>query len=141
MGIHSAGQIAKTNPSHFVNTITKSSALTAAEAKDIAHRAANVHLASSLLVGNIRSAANATLPAGVSEPLPPEKLEALNLNFPDIATLFQIGDVCACADCMTVYSPSAYLVDVLEFLRYRGVLDSVGGPNNGTMARDVLFKR
>lgn len=58
-----------------------------------------------------------------------------------MASLFQSGDICACSECMTVYSPSAYLVDVLEFFKNRHVLESADGPDAGRTARDKLFAR
>ncbi|KAJ9662208.1 hypothetical protein H2198_001559 [Neophaeococcomyces mojaviensis] len=140
-GLHSASQVAGFRESDFVDKLSASPAFTPSEAKQVHERASNIHLGTSLLATDLRSAANALLPTGLSSPLPPTKLQALNAQFPDIASLFSYGDICACADCMTVYSPSAYLVDVLEFLRFRGVFDSVGGPNNGKMARDVLLGR
>lgn len=62
-------------------------------------------------------------------------LQAVNANFPNYASLFQGVADCACDDCRNVYSPAAYMVDVLQFLANRMVL-------GGTMtAQDVLFSR
>ncbi|KAF3915242.1 hypothetical protein ABW20_dc0109734 [Dactylellina cionopaga] len=141
-GIHSAAEISRMARNHFVKKMgSEDSPFTLAEATDVFQRASDVHLATALLAGDLQGASNALLPAGISEPLPPEKLDSVSKDFPDLSTLFQFGDICACADCMTVYSPSAYFVDVLEFLRFRGVIDAGSGQNNGAMARDVLFKR
>ncbi|KAK1749855.1 hypothetical protein QBC47DRAFT_439520 [Echria macrotheca] len=162
MGIHSASHIARSNRENFVKAVTtakppgqnvaafaaaegsptgQAAAFTVDEAHDVFERATNIQLATALVAGDLRSAAGALLPAGISPPLPPAKLDAVTKNFPTLATLFEMGDVCACSDCMTVYSPSAYLVDVLEFLKARAVLESLGGSNNGRTVRDVLLAR
>jgi hypothetical protein len=39
------------------------------------------------------------------------------LDMPTWEQLFGSTDTCACEDCRSVYSPSAYLVDTLEFLK------------------------
>ncbi|KAK6527603.1 putative Insecticidal toxin complex protein TccB2 [Orbilia ellipsospora] len=141
-GHHSAADISRTTRSQFVKKMaTENSPFTTEEAKTVFDRASNVHLAAALFAGDMKTASNALMPAGLSTPLPPEKLESLNKDFPQISQLFQWGDVCACADCMTVYSPSAYFVDVLQFLEARGVIDASSGQNNGTTARDILLKR
>jgi len=45
-------------------------------------------------------------------------------GIPDWATLFFGSlDLCACKDCRSVYSPAAYLVDALHFLKDRGLVD------------------
>jgi hypothetical protein len=140
-GLHSATQIASVGRPRFIASLAKRSSFTVAEAEETYARAANVKLAASLITGNLQGAANALRATGVSEPLPPARLEALFKEFPNIASLFNLGDICACSECMTVYSPSAYLVDVLEFLGNRYVLESIDGPDGGRTARDVLFKR
>ena len=55
------------------------------------------------------------------------------LDFPTWESLFGRLDFCACEHCRSVYSPAAYLVDVLAFLRkYQ---------TNGKSALAVLFDR
>jgi len=45
-----------------------------------------------------------------------ELIRELIAEFPNIATLFGSTDYCDCQHCQSVYSPSAYLADVLTFL-------------------------
>jgi hypothetical protein len=52
---------------------------------------------------------------------------------PDYETLFGSLDLCACEHCRSVYSPAAYLVDILHFLQKRTTDDKT--------ALQVLFER
>lgn len=54
-------------------------------------------------------------------------------NFPDFESLFGSLDLCACEHCESVYSPAAYLVDMLHFLEKR--------ETNDKSALEVLFQR
>ena len=56
-------------------------------------------------------------------------------NLPSLQSLFGSLDYCECSDCRSVYSPGAYLVDLLQFLKQRA---ASGGFAN---ARDVLLAR
>lgn len=56
-------------------------------------------------------------------------------NLPSMQSLFGSLDYCECSDCRSVYSPGAYLVDLLQFLKARA---ASGGFAN---ARDVLLAR
>lgn len=55
---------------------------------------------------------------------------------PDLETLFGSQDFCECLHCRSIYSPSAYLVDVLQFLK-KAETNSTGLDN----AQQVLFDR
>ncbi len=44
---------------------------------------------------------------------------------PDWESLFGAFDVCACGHCNSVYGPAAYFVDLLQFLKARGVFDGL----------------
>src|SRR3989440_1339535 len=61
-------------------------------------------------------------------------------EIPDWRTLFGALDVCECEHCQSVYSPAAYLVDTLSFLRRPKVIDT-NGTVTSKSARDVLFER
>ena len=81
-------------------------------------------------------------------------------GIPDWSTLFGSLDLCECPECRSVYSPAAYLVDILHFLQDRGLVDTVtrdewnnvtgftykqktlpGGRIVDKSAKDVLFER
>lgn len=63
-----------------------------------------------------------------------EQEEALG-GIPNLETLFGSLDFCECPHCRSVYSPSAYLADLLRFL---GNHDS---EQAGKTVRDILFER
>jgi hypothetical protein len=140
-GLHSAAAINQAGKVRVVSMLAKHDAFTTKEAEKLVATASNVSLAASLMVGQFQGISNGLTVAGISAPLPPEKIDAVTKDFPNLATLFSSNDSCACSDCMTLYSPSAYLVDVLEFLKNRILLDSPGGTNSGLNARDAMFKR
>lgn len=56
------------------------------------------------------------------------KVKALAAKFKssqaNLEALFGSMDQCGCNDCSTVYSPAAYLVDLLEYVRTTGIKDS-----------------
>lgn len=59
-------------------------------------------------------------------------------NNPDLATLFGSLDYCTCKHCRSVYSPAAYLADVLRFL---GGKYAIGNTYGDPKVKDVLFDR
>ncbi|KAG8792689.1 putative Insecticidal toxin complex protein TccB2, partial [Serendipita sp. 398] len=113
------------------------------EGTSVFHRAENINIATMMLAGNIHSASSALQLKAFSNPLPPAKLEAISKDFPNLKSLFQFGDACACDDCMTVHGAAAYLVDVLLFLDQRWVIDTTksGGDISTIGARTALFSR
>ncbi|MCB2190550.1 MAG: peptidoglycan-binding protein [Deltaproteobacteria bacterium] len=63
-------------------------------------------------------------------------------GIPDIETLFGSLDLCSCNHCQSVYSPSAYLAELLAFLNERQQTKTLpGGAEVATTAKDVLFER
>ena len=141
VGASSAHAIESIGKDRLKVLLQSDNSLTAGEVDKIHRRATVVNTATRLLLADFQSSKTALLPAGTSSPLPPAKLEAVTKDFPNLRSLFLKGDICTCTDCNSVYGPSAYLVDVLEFLKRRILLDSVDGPNNGLSARSALFKR
>ncbi len=73
----------------------------------------------------------------VMEPQAPDPDAIANL--PDLQALFGNLDYFQCEDCQSVYSPAAYLVDLLQYL-INFSATSVPGVANAT-ARDALFLR
>lgn len=60
-------------------------------------------------------------------------------DIPDLETLFGSLDYCDCQHCKSLYSPSAYLTDMLRFLNEHNSLIVQGGKT--LTVKDVLFKR
>jgi hypothetical protein len=88
--------------------------------------------------------------------LQPKRIEGI----PDWQTLFGSLELCECEHCRSVYSPAAYLVDALHFLKDRRLIDPASiirdeygriesaqfkvnpdDPSKDLTAKDVLFQR
>jgi hypothetical protein len=62
----------------------------------------------------------------------PKRIEKLSNPFPSYEALFGSQDFCSCEHCESVFSPAAYLVDVLNWLDNREL-------PSGKTALDILF--
>jgi hypothetical protein len=68
-------------------------------------------------------------------------MSSLPDEFPTMKSLFQL-DYCACSDCQTVHSVSAYVVDTLHYLNERLVTDKdLGSGTPNKTAKQALFAR
>ena len=74
--------------------------------------------------GRFNLALNGATVALMASPVPPEGSVA---SLPDLQALFGSLDYCECGDCRSMLSPAAYFVDLLQFLKQRGVLDAMLG--------------
>ncbi len=76
--------------------------------------------------------------------MPVRDLEEPDLSdLPDLKSLFGSIDSCACEDCLSVYGPAAYLVDLLEYLK-RLEAEPIKEPDGTELSRtvfDVLIER
>jgi len=141
-GIGSAHDIYSMGKDRFVRTFTASGTFTPQEAPAVFNKASNVHLASTMLAAELRSAATASEVHALSSALTAEKLNLVVKDFPNLKSLFELTDLCQCDDCRSISSPAAYLVDVFQFLKNRLVIDTTGAtPVTLKQARDVLFER
>ncbi|HEY4239641.1 MAG TPA: neuraminidase-like domain-containing protein [Kofleriaceae bacterium] len=65
-------------------------------------------------------------------------------NLPDLQALFGPQDYFECTECQSVYSPAAYLADLLQYLKQFGAAPLAGAPaplSAITNARDALLYR
>ena len=108
--------------------------LGASQAQDIYKRAERSYAASLAIVGELKS-----LQTGSSLAVLPNVYEAYETlamkDLPDLKTLFVDTDDFECKDCKNVYSPAAYLTDLLKYLDKRGSTTPLQS------AKKVLFKR
>jgi hypothetical protein len=126
-GLDSAHAIAGQSRNAFVEQHAES--LGAAQAGRVHDRASRIAATALALV-----AEHAPAFRGVTLPVLADEAPTAGLTgMPDWETLFGSGDYCECDHCRSVYSPAAYLVDVLDFLKARQV--------GTTTAKDILFKR
>jgi hypothetical protein len=121
--IHSAQSIAAIGETRFVKEIAPKAGINNKEAKEIFRRAERTSTAAMLIVGELQDTMRSmTIPATQMKLLS-KKLEAVSKDFPNLKSLFKLTDVCACEHCRSVYSPAAYLVEILQFLDKRSVVD------------------
>ncbi|GGN81511.1 hypothetical protein GCM10011579_068170 [Streptomyces albiflavescens] len=139
-GLTSAGAIQARGRERFVRETVQSGAFSAQQARHAHATAADLHAASLLLAGQLSGAASATTVASLAPA--PAKLEPVTKDFPNMKSLFATADMSECSECRSVHGAAAYLVDVLEFLGNRLVVDTTATPAVVLKgARDVLFGR
>lgn len=140
-GITSAAQIHAMSRTRFLDIAGASGTFTPQQARVAFGKAVHVHIAATFLAGQMQALPAATTIAGVSAPLAPGTLAKIGADFPTFKTLFGTGDVCACDECRSVHSAAAYLVDTLQFLKHRAVVDTTGPGGDQHIAKDVLIVR
>lgn len=140
--IHSAQGIAAIGETRFVKEIAPKAGIETKEAKGIFRRAERTTTAAMLIVGELQDTMRAMDIPAMEMKLLAMKLEAVSKDFPNLKSLFKLTDTCACEHCRSVYSPAAYLVEILQFLDKRSVTDLTVTPHITTkIAKDVLFER
>ncbi|MCD9186655.1 MAG: hypothetical protein LUM44_09485 [Pyrinomonadaceae bacterium] len=145
--ITSAQSIAAIGETRFVNEIAPEAGISHREALEIFNKAERTATAVMLAAGELQQTMRSNAVAALRMSSRKKKLEAVSKDFPNLKSLFNLTDVCACRHCRSVYSPAAYLVEILRFLDMRSVVDlTVPAPPSGTRppvknAKDVLFKR
>ncbi|HMC98539.1 MAG TPA: hypothetical protein VKH37_00250, partial [Ferruginibacter sp.] len=140
--IHSSQSIVAAGETRFVNEIAPKAGIEKKEATEIFQKAEKRHTAAMLVAGELQDTVSAmNIPALEMKTLS-AKLKAVSEDFPNLKSLFQGTDVCACEHCRSVYSPAAYLVEILQFLSKRLVSDLTLAPvKTSNLAKDVLFSR
>jgi hypothetical protein len=131
-GHHSAQSVYFTGRGPFLAKMTQ--ALGSAPLAKMVYARAQMTYATSLMAfGRFNLSINGIAPAGLGSPAPdPASLT----NLPDLQALFGSLDFFQCEDCQSVFSPAAYLVDLLQYLSAFSA--SGGGVTN---ARDALLLR
>ena len=142
MNIKSSYSITAAGETRFVNEIAPKAGIAPTEAKEIFKRAERVSTAAMLIAGELQDTLRAAdIPAMEMKSLS-LKMEGLSEDFPNLKSLFKLTDTCSCEHCRSVYSPAAYLVEILQFLDKRSVKDLTIIPHTiSNLAKDVLFER
>lgn len=138
-GISSSATIHAWGKEGFIQHFTEQGIFQKAEAESIFQRATDIHLASCFMAGEIQAITAATRVQALSKRLEPRLVDSVFQDYPNMKSLFQLGDFCACEDCRTVHSAAAYVVDTLQFLKNRRVMDKTTSASKN--AKDVLFSR
>lgn len=140
-GILSATNVHSIGKARFAKTLESGPSLSDEEVTSMFERATNISIATSLRAGELAALTSATRIAALA-PTGLGDLVTLPDEFPNLKTLFQMGDFCGCTECRTVHSAAAYVADALHFLSERRVVDKepvAGQPP--TSAKQVLFAR
>ena len=141
-GVHSAQAIASAGESRFLKEIAPKAGIRKKEAREIFRRAERTNTAAMLIVGELQDLMTGMEVSAMRMESLPIKLEAVVKDFPNLKSLFKLTDTCACDHCRSVYSPAAYMVELLEFLDKRSVTDITVVPAlTSKKAKDVLFSR
>jgi hypothetical protein len=140
--IHSAQSIVAAGEMRFVQEIAPAAGIPAKEATLVFKKAEQVHSASMLMVGELQHTIAAMDVEALNVKSLSAKLKAVSADFPNLSSLFKLTDLCACEHCRSVYSPAAYLVEILQFIDKRLVIDLTDpSPAPAKLAKDVLFER
>jgi Tc toxin complex TcA C-terminal TcB-binding domain/Neuraminidase-like domain/Putative peptidoglycan binding domain len=111
----SAAAIARLSPQAFADRAKD--VLTPERAQAVHAKALQVNALALALFGEHAAAMNrSSLPALPRLDTARQAAIAAEGSIPDWRTLFGAFDLCACADCASVHSPAAYLVDILDYL-------------------------
>ena len=128
--IYSALSIVSIGKTRFVNEIAHKTGLSEKEANDIYIKAENKNLAAMMIFGEINGIRGAFSIASFDFRPAIPKIEQLKEDFPNLKTLFSLIDNFEVDHCRSVYSPAAYLVEILQFIK-----------NRDLVAKSVLFTR
>ena len=113
-GIHSAQKIVSMDRQKFAEQ--NKEILTSERANEIYNKAETIHATALALFSENATGMNRigmeALPRVDSE----KQASLAAGSIPDWETLFGTFDLCACKECASVHGPSAYLVDILQFL-------------------------
>lgn len=140
--VHSAQSIVATGKSRFVQEVGPAAGISEKEATAIYNKASNIQAASMLVAEELRDTITSMDIAALNVNALAAKLKAVSKDFPNLKTLFQLSDMCACEHCRSVYSPAAYLVELLQYLDKRTVRNLDVDPDAPVrIAKDVLFER
>jgi hypothetical protein len=134
--IHSSQGIYNLGKKRFVEKVANG-IISKEEAKKIYKKAEHTYAAALSILGDIKS-----MEEGSALRVLPDVDKTYNnlkhstmKDFPDWKALFTSTDICECEHCRSVYSPAAYLTDLLKFLNKRGSTTPL------VSAKEILFKR
>jgi hypothetical protein len=136
--IDSAHSIAAMGETQFVNDIAPGAGIGEKEAAQIFQKAERANTAAMLIAGELQDTMRTMDISALQIPSLTETISSVISDFPNLKSLFKLTDSCACGHCNSVYSPAAYLVEIIRFLDKRKVKNSSGLQGN---AKVELFSR
>lgn len=140
-GIGSALAVVATGRARFLGEVAPAASLTEPEALRAYDTAVTTHSATLLISGELQ-ATTLNLPDAVGPGDLTAAVGDVLASEPNLQTLFQETETCLCPHCRSVLSPAAYLVELLEFLDRRGMVDlNQDPPVRVNLAKDILLTR
>lgn len=138
-GLHSGQQIYLLGEQQFTERYAERPGFSEGLARDVWRKSAELNHSIVYWLGEVRANQNAQLIKALRNGDPNPNMPQARGTFPNYETLFGPTDVCTCEHCKSVYSPAAYLADVIMFLKNR----KINNPNypNYDSAWDVLRER
>jgi hypothetical protein len=127
--IHSAQQVYSLGRNQFVKLYKDQPGFNEPLAAETYERAAGTNAVVTTLIGDLRAMEGAYPIQALGG-----QSEAIS-SFPHWPSLFGKADICECEHCRSVYSPAAYMTDLLHFLKNRLLPSGTGS------AKDILMER
>ena len=139
--VSSASDVLATGRSRFLSDVAPKAGLSPAEAKATYAKAEVMHTAAMMVAGEIQALSGAA--AAATAPMTIKMADlAASKEFPNLIELFGSPSLCACTSCRSVFSPAAYLVELLEFLQRRSMVDLTQvPPAHVNLAKEALLSR
>lgn len=120
--VHSSYAITAMGSKKFIDEVAPKAGIEKIEAEKIYAKAANQNTAAMLLIGELQDSMSILDVAAFETKELALKMKAVGDEFPNLKSLFKITDTCECKHCRSVYSPAAYLVEILQFINDRSVV-------------------
>lgn len=137
---HSASQIVNYTYDTFVATMTTEQ-VSESDAQEIFRKAESNYATLLSFFSEFSPQTNQTPLYVLNNNSEARNMHSLRLDstIPDLESLFGSLDSCACSECQSVVGASAYLVDIIRFLKSRIAKPSI--PGYTTTVKDVLLER
>lgn len=140
--IHSAQGIVSIGKGRFLKEVAPKAGMNKKEAEAVFKKAEATNTAAMLILADLKDMSHAAHIPAISTTNMQLQLGKIGEDFPNLKNLFQLTDMCECEHCRSVYSPAAYMVELLQFLDKRLVTDTTTSPpTTGRTAKDSLFER
>lgn len=133
-GYHTASRVYAEGRTRFTERLA-AAGVARTEARRVFYRAEQRYAMLLARLAQYNRTFNRATPAVIHDGTPGPNVQPLIASLPSMRTLFGAVDFCACEDCDSVYSPAAYLVDMLRWL------DKRPSTQAGVSAKDILFRR
>lgn len=133
-GINSAGKIANVPFKKFFKEYGDKLGITKDTAQNIYARATDIHNKSMHLWASVQGSVAPSLYASSTLNNVSDEVKTTFQNLPSYQDMFGSLDYCYCEDCKSIFSPAAYLVDLLRI-----VDEYITEPNKNTIPKEFLF--